>query len=78
VQKRALTARRQIVGLLCVFLLAYPLALRAVSHLVTGEHGLQSGGGAKVSFERIGTKVTSAVERHLWTGWANQQEPKPA
>jgi hypothetical protein len=30
---------------------------------VTGELGLQCGGEAKVSFERIGTKVTSAVGR---------------
>jgi hypothetical protein len=30
---------------------------------VTGELGLQGGGEAKVSFERIGTKVTSAVDR---------------
>jgi hypothetical protein len=62
VQKRALSARRHMVGLLWLCLVAHPLALRAVALRVTGELGLQGGGEAKVSFERIGTKVTSAVD----------------
>jgi len=62
VQKRALTARRHIVGLLWLCLVAHPLALRAVAHRVTGVLHLQGGGETKVSFERIGTRVTSAVE----------------
>ena len=40
-----------------------PLALRAVAHRVTGLLHLQGGGEAKVSFERLGTKVTAAVDR---------------
>jgi hypothetical protein len=50
------------VGLHWLCLVAYLLALHAVALRVTGELGLQGGGEAKVSFERIGTKVTSAVD----------------
>src|SRR5260370_5424798 len=51
------------VGLFWLCLVAHPLALRAVAHRVTGLLHLQGGGETKVSFERIGTKVTSAEGR---------------
>ena len=62
VQKRALKARRHIGWLFWLCLVAHPLALRAVADRVTGQLHLQGGGETKVSLERIGTKVTSAVE----------------
>jgi hypothetical protein len=49
-------------GLFWLCFVAHPLALRAVADRVTGILHLQGGGEANVSFERIGTKVTSAVE----------------
>ena len=40
-----------------------PLALQEVADRVTGKAGLQGGSETRVSCERIGTKVTSAVDR---------------
>ena len=61
-QKRACLALCHVVCFLCLCVVAYPLALQEVADRVTGKAGLQGGSETKVSCERIGTKVTSAVD----------------